>query len=119
MICDTAGRLQAQAALMDELAKVSRTAAKLVPNAPHETLLVLDSTIGQNALMQAEGFKKVAPVSGVVLTKLDGTAKGGIVIAVRDRIGIPVKLVGLGEGIDDLHPFDPHSFVEAILEESE
>lgn len=119
VICDTAGRLQAQSSLMDELAKMSRAATKVIPGAPHETLLVLDSTIGQNALLQAEGFKKVAPVSGVALTKLDGTAKGGIVIAVRDKIGIPVKLVGLGEGIDDLHVFDPHSFVDALLEVSE
>ena len=119
VICDTAGRLQAQQLLMDELKKVVKVAGKVVPGSPHETLIVLDSTIGQNALLQAEGFKQASPVTGVVLTKLDGTAKGGIVVSVRQKIGIPIKLVGLGEQIDDLRDFDPHAFVDALLDDSE
>ena len=117
LICDTAGRLQAQSALMDELAKVVRVMKKAVPTAPHEVLLVLDGTIGQNALSQAKVFKEVVGVTGVVLTKLDGTAKGGVVVGVRAETGLPVKLVGLGEGIDDLRDFDPDAFVEALLGE--
>ena len=115
LICDTAGRLQAQSALMDELAKVVRVMKKAVPDAPHEVLLVLDGTIGQNALSQAKIFKEVVGVTGVALTKLDGTAKGGVVVAVRSETGLPVKLVGLGEGIDDLRDFDPDAFVDALL----
>jgi fused signal recognition particle receptor len=115
VICDTAGRLQAQTTLMDELRKVVRVAGKVMPGSPHETLLVLDATIGQNALFQAEGFQQAADVTGVALTKLDGTAKGGVVIAVRDKLGIPVKLVGLGEGMEDLRDFDPSAFVDALL----
>lgn len=115
LICDTAGRLQAQSALMDELAKVVRVMKKAVPDAPHEVLLVLDGTIGQNALSQAKTFKEVVGVTGVALTKLDGTAKGGVVVAVRSETGLPVKLVGLGEGIDDLRDFDPDAFVDALL----
>ncbi len=115
IICDTAGRLQAQSALMDELAKVQRVMRKAVPTAPHEVLLVLDGTIGQNALSQARVFKDVVGVTGVALTKLDGTAKGGVVCAVGWELGIPVKLVGLGEGMDDLRDFDPESFVDALL----
>ena len=115
VLCDTAGRLQAQQALMEELRKVVTVAQKIVPNAPHETLLVLDATIGQNALLQAEGFAKVAPISGVALTKLDGTAKGGVVLAVRKELGIPVRLVGLGEGKEDLRDFHPELFVNALL----
>lgn len=115
LICDTAGRLQAQSALMDELAKVVRVMKKAVPSAPHEVLLVLDGTIGQNALSQAKVFKEVVGVTGVVLTKLDGTAKGGVVVGVRSETGLPVKLVGLGEGIDDLRDFDPDAFVDALL----
>ena len=115
VLCDTAGRLQAQQALMEELGKVVKVAQKVVPNAPHETLLVLDATIGQNALLQAEGFAKVAPISGVALTKLDGTAKGGVVLAVRKELGIPVRLVGLGEGKEDLRDFHPEMFVNALL----
>jgi len=115
VICDTAGRLQAQTALMDELAKVVRVMKKAVPTAPHEVLLVLDGTIGQNALSQAKIFKEVVGVTGVALTKLDGTAKGGVVVAVRSETSLPVKLVGLGEGMDDLRDFDPDAFVEALL----
>lgn len=115
VICDTAGRLQAQKALMDELAKVRRVVGKLVPGAPHEVLLVLDATMGQNALSQARIFKDVAGVTGVVLTKLDGTAKGGVVVAIAEEFGLPVKLVGLGEKIEDLQPFDADAFAAALV----
>lgn len=115
VICDTAGRLQVQSALMEELSKVVRVGKKVIAAAPHETLLVLDATIGQNALSQAEGFNEAAELTGVVLTKLDGTAKGGVVLAVQKKIGIPVKLVGLGESINDLHDFIPENFVDALL----
>jgi fused signal recognition particle receptor len=115
VLCDTAGRLQAQKALMDELAKVRRVVGKVIPGAPHEVLLVLDATMGQNALSQARLFKDVAGVTGVVLTKLDGTAKGGVVIAIAAELGLPVKLVGVGEKIEDLRDFDPVAFVDALL----
>ena len=115
VICDTAGRLQAQKPLMDELGKVVRVIKKAAPDAPHEVLLVLDATIGQNALSQARIFKQVVGVTGVVLTKLDGTARGGVVIAVRQEMEIPVKLVGLGEKIEDLRDFDPAAFVAALI----
>ena len=115
LICDTAGRLQAQKTLMDELGKVTRVIDKALPGAPHEVILVPDATIGQNALSQATIFKEVVGVTGVALTKLDGTARGGVVVAVRERLGIPVKLVGLGEGIDDLRDFDPDAFVDALV----
>ncbi|MEL6348685.1 MAG: signal recognition particle-docking protein FtsY [Myxococcota bacterium] len=114
VICDTAGRLQTQRTLMDELAKVNRVIKRSIPDAPHEVLLVLDATIGQNALSQARTFKEVTGVTGVALTKMDGTAKGGVVLAVKEEIGVPVKLVGLGEGIDDLRDFDPDAFVDAL-----
>ncbi len=117
VICDTAGRLQNKRPLMDELGKVHRVVGKAMPGAPHETLLVLDATIGQNALSQARTFGEVTDVSGVVLTKLDGTAKGGIVIAVSDTLQIPVKFIGVGEQADDLMPFEPRPFVEALLQE--
>jgi len=115
VICDTAGRLQAHGPLMEELSKVNRIIGKSVEGAPHEVLLVLDATIGQNALSQAKAFKAAVGVTGVVLTKLDGTAKGGVVLAVQQEIGVPVKLVGLGEGIDDLQDFDPSAFVDALV----
>jgi fused signal recognition particle receptor len=115
VLIDTAGRLQNKVGLMDELGKVKRVVERHGPI--DETLLVLDATTGQNGLEQARVFTEVADVTGVVLTKLDGTAKGGIVIAVQRRLGIPVKLVGLGEGPDDLAPFDPEEFVEALLGE--
>ncbi len=115
VICDTAGRLQAQSSLMEELGKVVRVMKKAIPSAPHEVLLVLDGTIGQNALSQARSFKEVVGVTGVALTKLDGTAKGGVVVAVRSETGLPVKLVGLGEGIDDLRDFEPDAFVDALV----
>ena len=113
VLIDTAGRLQDKVGLMDELGKVKRVVEKHCPI--DETLLVLDATTGQNGLEQARVFTEVVDVTGVVLTKLDGTAKGGIVIAVQRRLGIPVKLVGLGEGPDDLAPFDPAQFVDALL----
>ena len=117
VICDTAGRLQAQKALMDELGKVRRVIGKIVPGAPHEVLLVLDATMGQNALSQARLFEDVAGVTGVVLTKLDGTAKGGVVVAIAEEFGLPVKLVGVGEKVGDLRDFDAQSFVDGMLGE--
>lgn len=115
LICDTAGRLQNKVNLMNELAKIKRVIEREVPNAPHEVLLVLDATTGQNALSQAKTFSEVTDVTGIVLTKLDGTAKGGIVLAIRNELNIPVKLVGFGEGINDLKKFDPHAFVYGLF----
>ena len=115
LLCDTAGRLQNKVNLMEELAKVRRVLARELPGAPHEVLLVLDATTGQNALSQARTFGEAAGVTGIVLTKLDGTAKGGIVIAIRNELNIPVKFVGLGEKMDDLQPFDPEQFVHALF----
>lgn len=115
LLCDTAGRLQNKVNLMEELNKVYRVLQREIPNAPHEVLLVLDATTGQNALSQAKTFGQSAGVSGIVLTKLDGTAKGGIVIAIRNELQIPVKYVGLGEKMDDLQPFDPEQFVHALF----
>ena len=117
VILDTAGRLHTQDTLMRELEKIVRVAGKNVPGAPHETLLVLDATSGLNALRQAQEFAKAAKVTGIVLAKLDGTAKGGVVVAIREATEIPVKFVGVGETVDDLQPFDPESFVEAMFEE--
>lgn len=116
LIVDTAGRLHTQSHLMRELEKVRNLIARKVPGAPHETLLVLDATNGQNALQQAKVFSKSIDCSGVILTKLDGTAKGGIVVAVRRQTGLPVKFVGIGEQIDDLQPFDPEAFVESLFQ---
>jgi fused signal recognition particle receptor len=115
LLCDTAGRLQNKVNLMEELSKVHRVVQRELPGAPHEVLLVLDATTGQNALNQAKIFGQSAGVSGIVLTKLDGTAKGGIVIAIRNELNIPVKYVGLGEKMDDLQPFDPEQFVHALF----
>ena len=109
IICDTAGRLHNKKNLMDELAKIYRVIARELPDASVETLLVLDAATGQNAVNQAREFKNVADITGIVLTKLDGTAKGGIIIAIRNELGIPVKFVGVGEGIDDLQPFSARS----------
>jgi len=117
LILDTAGRLQTQDPLMRQLTKIRSVAAKQIPGAPHETLLVLDATSGQNALRQAEEFNKAAGVTGIFLTKLDGTAKGGIVIAIRDATSIPVKFIGVGETPDDVQPFDPGAFVDAMFAE--
>lgn len=115
LICDTAGRLQNKVNLMNELEKVHRVIGKEVPGAPHEVLLALDATTGQNALVQAQTFKEATNVTGIVLTKLDGTAKGGIVLAIRQKLNIPVKFVGLGEGVDDLQPFDPEKYVYGLF----
>ena len=118
LIVDTAGRLHNKGNLMEELSKVVRVMQKLDPSAPHELLLVLDAATGQNAVNQAREFCKSVPVTGLILTKLDGTAKGGVVFALVDQLGLPVKLVGLGEGIDDLAPFQPRTFVDALFGDS-
>ena len=115
LIVDTAGRLHTSEGLMTELKKVARVIAKRLPDAPHETLLVLDGTIGQNAVQQAKTFSAAVPVSGLVVTKLDGTAKGGVVVAVHEAIDVPVKFVGTGEGVNDLEPFDAADFSAALL----
>ena len=115
VIVDTAGRLHTQDNLMAELAKVVRVVGKQLPGAPHETLLTIDATTGQNGLRQARLFAEVANVNGIALTKLDGTAKGGIALAIAGELGIPVKLIGTGEGIEDLRPFDPDAFARALL----
>lgn len=118
LICDTAGRLQNKVNLMKELEKVHRVISREIPNAPHEVLLALDATTGQNALIQAQTFKEATNVTGIVLTKLDGTAKGGIVLAIRNKLNIPVKFVGLGEKIDDLQPFDAERYVYGLFADS-
>ena len=115
VLCDTAGRLHNKANLMAELSKLSKIIDRECPGAARETLLVLDATTGQNGLIQAKQFKEAAGLTGIVLTKLDGTAKGGIVIAIARELGVPVKLAGVGEGINDLKPFDARSYVEAII----
>lgn len=116
VICDTAGRLHNKQNLMNELNKISRVIKRELPDADMETLLVIDATTGQNGLIQAKEFGKIAEISGVVLTKLDGTAKGGIVVAVASEMNLPVKFVGVGEGIDDLMEFEPEAFATALLE---
>ena len=115
LICDTAGRLQNKVNLMKELSKVKRVIEREIPGAPHEVLIALDATTGQNALSQAKTFSEATNVTGIILTKLDGTAKGGIVLAIRQELDIPVKYVGLGEQIEDLQPFDPHAFVYGLF----
>lgn len=117
IICDTAGRLHNKKNLMDELAKINRVIARELPDSSVETLLVLDAATGQNAVNQAREFKNAADITGIVLTKLDGTAKGGIIIAISNELNIPVKFVGVGEGIDDLQPFDAAEFADGIFEE--
>ncbi|WP_420397683.1 signal recognition particle-docking protein FtsY [Nioella sp.] len=114
LMIDTAGRLQNRADLMEELAKIVRVIRKKDPDAPHNTLLVLDATTGQNALSQVETFQKMADVSGLVMTKLDGTAKGGVLVALADKFGLPIHAIGVGEQIDDLAPFDPEEFAKAL-----
>ena len=116
VIVDTAGRLHNKQNLMNELTKITKIVARELPEAACEILLVLDATTGQNGLIQAEQFAKAAGITGIVLTKLDGTAKGGVVFAIADRLGVPVKLVGVGEGVDDLRPFDAREFAEAMVE---
>ncbi|PIS03158.1 MAG: signal recognition particle-docking protein FtsY [Chlamydiae bacterium CG10_big_fil_rev_8_21_14_0_10_42_34] len=115
VLIDTAGRLQTKLDLMNELAKVKRVCQKQIETAPHETLLVVDATIGQNAIDQAETFHKFTPISAIVLTKLDGSAKGGIAIAIQKKLNIPIQWVGTGEGADDLELFDPESYVNTLL----
>ncbi len=119
IVCDTAGRLHNKKNLMDELAKMYRVIGRELPDASVETLLVLDATTGQNAVNQAREFKNVADITGIVLTKLDGTARGGVVLAIMHELGIPVKFVGVGEGIDDLQPFDPQKFANGLFESEE
>ncbi len=119
VLVDTAGRLHTARNLMEELRKIRKVIEKAMPGAPHETLLVLDATTGQNALSQAEQFHRELAVTGIALTKLDGTAKGGIVVSIMDRLDIPVKLVGIGEGIDDLRDFDAEAYVAALLAHDE
>lgn len=115
LIVDTAGRLHTKSGLMDELGKMRRTAARLIPGAPHEVLLVMDATTGQNGLQQARLFAEVAGVTGIVLTKLDGTAKGGIAVAIAREMNLPVRFVGVGEKLEDILPFDADSFVDSLL----
>lgn len=115
LFIDTAGRLHNKANLMNELEKIHRVIKREIPEAPHETFLVLDATTGQNAITQANVFTETANVTGVVLTKLDGTAKGGVVIAIREELGLPVKWIGVGEGIMDFRPFEPEKFVDALF----
>ena len=117
IICDTAGRLHNKKNLMDELAKINRVINRELPDASVETLLVLDAATGQNAVNQAREFKNVTNITGIVLTKLDGTAKGGIIIPIKNELKIPVKFVGVGEGIDDLQPFNANEFVNGIFDE--
>lgn len=114
---DTAGRLQNKTNLMKELEKINRVIGKLIPGAPQETLLVIDATTGQNGISQAESFKEITNITGIVLTKLDGTAKGGIVLAIREEVKLPVKFVGLGEGIDDLKSFDIESYIYGLFKD--
>ncbi len=116
LVVDTAGRLHNKKNLIEELAKINRVIDREAPNATRETLLVLDASTGQNALIQAKEFGKAANITGLVLTKLDGTAKGGIILAIKRELGIPVKFIGVGEGIDDLRPFNPNDFIGAFFE---
>ena len=115
VLIDTAGRLQNKTNLMNELEKINRVIGNIIPGAPHETLLVLDATTGQNGISQAKSFKEITKITGIVLTKLDGTAKGGIVLAIKESVGIPVKYIGLGEGKDDLKVFDIEKYIHGIF----
>jgi fused signal recognition particle receptor len=116
VLVDTAGRLHTKHNLMSELEKVGRVCARLVPGAPHHTLLVLDATLGQNGVQQAREFQRVIPVTSLALNKLDGTARGGAVLAIADQLGLPISVIGLGEGLDDWAPFDPDAFARALFE---
>jgi fused signal recognition particle receptor len=116
LIVDTAGRLHTQTHLMNELAKIHRVVSKQIEGAPHEVLLVLDATNGQNAIAQAENFKKTVQCTGIILAKLDGTAKGGSIFAIKKKLGLPVKFIGVGEKMEDMEPFDPDAYVEALFE---
>lgn len=117
VLIDTAGRLQNKVNLMNELKKINTVIGKFVPDAPHETLLVIDASTGQNGIMQAKAFKEITDITGIVLTKLDGTAKGGIVLAIKESVNIPVKFIGLGEGINDLKPFDIESYIYGLFKD--
>jgi fused signal recognition particle receptor len=117
LIVDTAGRLHTQTHLMKELEKIHRVVSRQIPGAPHEVLLVLDGTNGQNAIAQAEQFKKTVHCTGIILTKLDGTARGGAIFAIKKKLGLPVKYIGVGEKLEDLQPFDPETYVEALFDE--
>ena len=116
LICDTAGRLHNKKNLMEELAKMARVVEREMPGIRHETFLVLDSTTGQNAVNQAKAFSEVANITGIILTKLDGSSKGGIIVSICNEMKIPVRLVGVGEGIDDMQPFSPTDYVRALFE---
>jgi fused signal recognition particle receptor len=116
VLIDTAGRLHTKVHLLEELKKIRRVIAREQPDAPHETLLVLDATTGQNGLQQARIFKEATDINGIVLTKLDGTAKGGVIISIQEELGVPVKYIGVGEDVDDLQPFEPERFVQALFE---
>jgi fused signal recognition particle receptor len=115
VVVDTAGRLHTRSDLMDELGKIRRVVAREIPGAPHEVLMVLDATVGQNGVVQARQFLEVAGVTGIILTKLDGTAKGGVAIAIAGELGLPIRYIGVGEGITDLLPFTPETYVEALF----
>jgi fused signal recognition particle receptor len=115
VLVDTAGRLQTRKPLMDQLAKIRRVIQKVVPDGPHGTLLVIDGTMGQNAMSQARQFNDVTPLTGVAVTKLDGTAKGGVLLAVADEMKLPIQLIGVGEQVADLRDFEPEAFVDAVL----
>ena len=117
VMVDTAGRLQNKANLMEELAKINRVIKKVIPDGPHETLLVIDATTGQNGISQAKAFKEITDISGIVLTKLDGTAKGGIVLAIKEEVNIPVKFVGLGEGVDQIETFDIEKYIYGLFKD--
>lgn len=116
ILIDTAGRLHTKIPLMQELEKIKRSCKKIIPSSPHETLLVLDATTGQNAVDQAQTFHKFTPITGLILTKLDGTAKGGAAIAIQRKLGIPIKFIGVGESVEDLQPFDAEAFVNALFD---
>ena len=115
LIVDTAGRLQNKTNLMQELAKISRVLSKEIPEAPHETFLIIDATTGQNGVLQAKAFKEVTPVTGIVITKMDGTSKGGIILSIRDELGVPVRFIGLGEKMEDLREFDLDKYLYGLL----
>ena len=117
VMIDTAGRLQNKSYLMDELSKINRVIKKIIPDAPHETLLVIDATTGQNGISQAKSFKEITDITGIVLTKLDGTAKGGIVLAIKEEVNIPVKYVGLGESVDAIEPFDIEKYIYGLFKD--
>jgi fused signal recognition particle receptor len=116
LLIDTAGRLHTKLHLIEELKKIRRVIAREQPDAPHETFLVLDATTGQNGLQQARVFKEATDINGIVLTKLDGTAKGGVIISIQEELSVPVKYIGVGEDVEDLQTFDPERFVQALFE---